>query len=348
MERELGLDHSSTDLGRHQADRFGAPVGEQQPLLVDSHGARPAQPSPGPRRDSGAALRCGGAGPARGRARRGLSDCDRSSMVLGSSAQSTRHRGGVPPVSARRRHRAHRPPSGSGGTARRRARWPSAAMPDAVPSSDGERRDVTSLDSFDRPPDVPRARRCFPAPERGAVSIGVPVAVDPPEAEVQCGREGGFGHAGVRGGMRRCLGPHRRARPPARPEAAPRRPGRRSTVPARRPRGRRGVRSPTRSGDSGRCGVPPWRPSCSRRGNPRTPGAPATAAHHAGATTASTVFSATDSTTARAMPGPSRAAHVAPDQAWEEAHGRARGPRTASASPIDTAMRRSSRPATAT
>ena len=61
-----------------------------------------------------------------------------------------------------------------------------------------------------------------------------------------------------------------------------------------------------------------------------TPGAPATAAHTSGAMAASDVFSATDSTAARAMPGASRSSG-----SREHSHGTQ--PRAASSSPDSSA-----------
>ncbi|KDQ66453.1 hypothetical protein DT87_04235 [Streptomyces sp. NTK 937] len=79
--------------------------------------------------------------------------------------------------------------------------------------------------------------------------------------------------------------------------------------------------------------------------NPTSPGVPPSAPHTRAPTTASEVFSATDSTTARAMPGPSRACGSRPHRRGSRSRARARSP-AARASPMARASRPSEVPPT--
>src|SRR5436190_20063307 len=83
----------------------------------------------------------------------------------------------------------------------------------------------------------------------------------------------------------------------------------------------------------------------SARYAPAAPG-PAATAHHTGATTASTVFSASDSITAAANPDASRSLGSRPTRVGTNARARSRSDAT-SASRTPTAARRNARPAAA-
>ena len=122
-------------------------------------------------------------------------------------------------------------------------------------------------------------------------------------------------------------------------------PARRSAVPGPRPWCRRGGRWPSRNCRSGPIGARPWRRACSRRGMASAPGAPKTAAQSAGATTASTVFSATDSTTARARPFASRPDGSRPTRAGSNVRARSRSPASRASA---TSLAASPRPRPAT
>ena len=192
------------------------------------------------------------------------------------------------------------------GTARR-AHTPEREPAHAPREPDGA-LDVRDLD---RPPggpvehrpvlDPPAVRRaCRPAARRA------PPRTRPPRA-----RRWGSG-----AGRRRPARPVRRpaGRPPA--TAA-------STAVSRAPGPARDVVEPGRGPAvpavaGATCGRP-WRPACSRPGSRRSPGTPPTAPHTRAPTTASEVFSATDSTTARAIPSASSACGSRPHRCGSRA-----------------------------